>query len=111
MTIELLLTILIILIIGIIVIKSIRKILSVCLLLVLLYFSYYIFFTYRGATKLAIFVETLSIESFKTEDNLITSDGKRIFDPYLKVGKNNIKEISCKTYKPVILCQAEMVEE
>ena len=109
MSIEALLTILILLIIGIIVIKAIRKLLSLCLLLVLLYFSYYTFFTYNGAVKLSILVETADIKSYRI-DNKIDKDGTVIYEKPLKIGKYRVLETSCKTYKPVILCESKVEE-
>lgn len=109
MTLEVLLIILILLIIGIIVLKAIRKILSICLLLVLLYFSYYTFFTYNGAVKLSILVETLEIRSYRV-DNKIDKDGKYVYDKPIKVGKYSVLETTCKTYKPVILCESKVEE-
>ena len=108
MSIEALLTILILLIIGIIVIKAIRKILSICLLLVLLYFSYYTFFTYIGAVKLSIFVETVDIKSYRVKNDLFTKDGTIVYDKPINVGKYKVLETTCKTYKPVILCESKV---
>ena len=108
MTLEALLTILIFLIIGIIVIRAARVLLGIILLLVLLYFTYYTFFTYNGAVKLSILVETIDLKSYRVEDNLISKDETIKLDKPIEIGKYKVTEITCKTYKPVILCESKV---
>ena len=109
MTLETLLTIFIVLFIGMIVFKAIRTILSFCMFLVLLYFCYYTFFTYTGAMKLSILTETFNIKSYRIKKDLITKDGKVTFDKPIEIGNYKVISTSCKTYKPVILCESDVI--
>ena len=110
MTLDTLLTIIVFLILGILLIKAARTILSLILLVVLLYFTYYTFFTYDGAVKLSILAQTKKLESYKIKDDLITKDGAVILEEPLKIDKYKVKEINCKTYKYVILCESKIEE-
>ena len=96
MNLETLITILILLILGIILIKTIRKILTIILTLVLLYFAYYTFMTYPGAVKFALFQQTFSFESYRVA---------------IKLGDDEVISLSCKSYKPIILCESEVRKE
>ncbi len=112
MNLETLLTILIVLIIGIILIKAIRKILSIILSLVLLYFAYYTFMTYPGAIKFALFQQTFSFESYRFETEDYEKDGTFDFSSSpIKIDEHEIKSLSCKKYKPIIICEAEIIEK
>jgi len=112
MNLETLLTILIVLIVGIILIKAIRKLLSVILSLVLLYFAYYTFMTYPGAIKFAIFQNTFSFDSYRVETKDYEKDGTYDFsESPLKVGEDEVIELVCKKYKPIVYCEAKIAEK
>ena len=112
MNLETLLTILIVLIIGIILIKAVRKILSVILSLVLLYFAYYTFMTFPGAIKFAVFSQTFSFDSYRIETADYEKTGEYDFSSSpLEVGEHKVIGLSCEKHKPIVICEATILEE
>ena len=108
MTLGTLLAIVVLLIIGIILIKAIRKILTVILTLVLIYFLCYTLMTYSGAIKLSLFASTWNFNSYRVYIDEYKSEGEHdLSSKPIELGKEKIINITCKKYKPIIICEAE----
>lgn len=108
MNIDLFLTTIAILILGIIFIKTLRKILTIVLCIIFIFGIYITFFTYEGALKFGLFVETNKISSYKVEfTNLETT----LSEKYYQIDDNQyfhdqeIKYLICKHYGPTIICE------
>jgi hypothetical protein len=112
MTIDLFFTLLIVFVVVLIIFKVLRTVLTIAICILILYFMYFNFFTWDGAVKLATFIETLNRTAYKVEMKEITKEGKRIdyqIEPTIssKNGEETVEFVTCKSYGPVILCEAQ----
>lgn len=108
MTLGTLLAIVVLLVLGIILIKAIRKILTIILTLVLIYFLCYTLMSYSGAIKLSLFASTWNFNSYRVNIDEYKSEGEHdLSSSPIEIGKDKIVKITCKKYKPIIICETE----
>ena len=110
MSIDLILTTIILLLLGIIFIKALRKIFTIILCLFFLVVIYVTFFTYEGALKFGLFVETNKIAAYKVDFKYNATKGKKSYYSLSQNKENkefNINTMICHKYGPAIICEKD----